>query len=332
MRLRRVGRGPERTATALVLALAVLLTGVSCGRAAVVPGSLADGGLTLEGRTYRVGGKDFPEQRVLCQITLVALRSLGATADDRCGIPSAATRAALAPTARIDLYWEYLTTAGTFLGPLPDTRDPAVLHRAVADADAARNGVVWLPPAPFDDSYALAVSRASADRLGVRTIGDWARLVRSGSPEATLCVEPEFAARSDGLGSLRAAYGVGRDDRLDGPPGLSVVDADVVYEAVARANPCVFGEVFSTDGRVRGRDLVLLDDDRDHFPPYNAAPTVRREVLERDPALAPVLTRLSARLTDDVVSDLNARVSVDGRDPTAVATDWLVGEGLVGRG
>ena len=311
----------------------VLLTvgSTACGRTAPPPGSLAANGLSLAGQTYRVGGKNFPEQLVLCQITLVAMRSLGATAEDRCEIASgAATRAALTPTEQIDVYWEYTATGATILAPLRTGRDPDAVFAAVRDADAARNGVVWLRPAPFDDTYALAVSRPTAGRLGVRTVSDWARLVRSGSKEATTCVEPEFAERPDGLRGLLGTYGVSRS--YDGPPEVSEVDAGVVYSALARGTPCTFGEVFSTDGRVRGRDLVLLTDDRGHFLPYNAAPTLRRDVLERAPGLAGALEDISSRLTDDVIRDLNAQVSVAGRDPTDVATTWLVEQGLVGRG
>lgn len=325
-----------RSLLAGVLLAGVATLGAACTRTVdVAPGSLSAGGVTLAGQTYRVGSKDFPEQRVLCEATIVALRSLGATAEDRCGIPDgAATRAALVPADRIDLYWEYTgTAAGTFLADERPRRGwpsaPAALYAAVRDADAAR-GVVWLTRAPFDDTYAIAASRPVAERLGVRTVSDWARLVESGSPDATTCIEPEFASRPDGLSALLRAYRVTRP--YDGPPGLVTVDQDVVYDSVARAAPCAFGEVFSTDGRVRADDLVLLTDDRDHFPTYNAAPTVRREVLERAPALGTVLDRLAPRLTDPVIRDLNAQVLPGGRDPEEVVTAWLLAEGLVARG
>lgn len=332
----RSGRGRHRGAlAAVVLGLAAaLVPGCSPGFVPA-PGSLATGGLSLQGQTYRVGGKNFPEQRVLCRLTIVALRSLGATVQDRCAIPDgAATRAALTPTGRIDLYWEYTGTASaTFLadggGMRSWPRDPRALHAAVRDADAA-NGIAWLAPTPFDDTYALAASRPVVERLGVRTLSDWARLVQTGHPEATTCVEPEFAVRTDGLPALLRAYRVTRP--YDSPPAVTTVDGDVVYTSVRRAAPCAFGEVFSTDGRVRADDLVLLRDDRDHFPTYNAAPTLRREALDRAPALAGVLDALSARLTDDVITDLNAQVSPGGRDPEAVATAWLLAQGLVSRG
>ena len=325
-----------RTAVLATVVLPVLLVLPGCTTTVPVgPGSLAAGGVSLVGQTYRVGGKDFPEQLVLCAMTIVVLRSLGATAEDRCGIPDgAATRAALEPTGRIDLYWEYTGIAtGGFLADARPPRgwpgDPAALLAAVRAADAPR-GVAWLAPTPFDDTYAIAASRTEVDRLGVRTLSDWARRVQAGDPEATTCVEPEFAARPDGFPALLRAYGVTRP--YDEPPALTTVDHDVVYDSLPRAAPCSFGEVFSTDGRVRADQLVLLEDDRNHFPTYNAAPTVRREVLDRAPALAGVLDRLSARLTDAVIGDLNAQVLPGGRDPEEVGTAWLLAQGLVSRG
>ena len=325
-----------RAATASLAAAVLLLVAPACAATPpVAPGGLAAGGTSLAGQSYRVGSKDFPEQLVLCATTIVALRSLGATADDRCGIPDgAATRAALEPTGRIDLYWEYTGTAsGGFLAdarpPQGWPTDPAALLAAVRAADAPR-GVVWLAATPFDDTYAIAASRATVERLGVRTLSDWARRVQAGDPEVTTCIEPEFAERPDGFGALLRAYGVTRG--YDEPPALTTVDHDVVYDSLPRAAPCSFGEVFSSDGRVRANDLVLLADDRDHFPTYNAAPTVRREVLDRAPALAGVLDRISSRLTDDVIGDLNAQVLPGGRDPEEVGTAWLLAEGLVSRG
>lgn len=327
-------RPASRAAVTVVAAVALALGTPGCAPAPDVgPGGLAVGGVDLTGQAYKVGSKDFPEQRVLCAMTIVALRSAGAEAEDRCGIADGVTRAALVPTGRIDLYWEYTgTAAGTFLAPARPPEgwpsDPAGLHAAVRAADAP-NGVAWLAPTPFDDTYAIAASREVAERLGVRTVSDWARLVQTDHPEATTCIEPEFATRPDGLAALLRAYDVTRP--YDAPPDLTTVDQDVVYDSVLRASPCAFGEVFSTDGRVRGGDLVLLDDDRRHFPTYNAAPTVRREVLDRAPALATVLDRLAGRLTDAVIGDLNAQVLPGGRDPEEVVTAWLLAEGLVVR-
>lgn len=324
-------RPAGRAAIAVLVALGLAVP--ACAPAPDLgPGALATG-VSLAGQTYRVGSKDFPEQRVLCAMTIVALRSAGAEAQDRCGIADGVTRAALVPTERIDLYWEYTgTAAGTFLAPARPPggwpSEAAGLHAAVRAADPP-NGVAWLAATPFEDTYAIAARREVADRLGVRTVSDWARLVQAGHPDARTCIEPEFASRPDGFDALLRAYGVTRP--YDEPPELTTTDQDVVYDSVLRGSPCPFAEVFSTDGRVQDERLVLLTDDRDHFPPYNAAPTVRREVLDRAPALATVLDRLSSRLTDAVIGDLNAQVLPGGRDPEEVVTAWLLAEGLVAR-
>ena len=154
------------------------------------------------------------------------------------------------------------------------------------DQDLQRNQIVWTNPTPFNNTYAIATTRAFSDQNNIRTTTDWANFINSGNPQATTCVEAEFASRNDGLPNLLTTYGVTRP--YDAPPALTVLDTGAIYQATANANPCFFGEVFTTDGRIPALNLVSLADDKNFFPKYNASNTIRKQVVDRNPQVVQV--------------------------------------------
>jgi osmoprotectant transport system substrate-binding protein len=310
--------------TALVTVLVAALAGCGGGQRLTPPGSLARD-LDLTGQTLTVGGKEFAEQIVLCKMTIALLQSTGATVIDRCDTKGSANVRAALTTGQIDMYWEYTGTAWrTYLAQESTIADPATLYQAVRAADAG-NQITWFDPTPFNNTYAIGVRTDTAQRLRVRTLSDFAALVRSGSPEATLCVDQEFTGREDGLQGLLATYNIAL-----GNQALNTRDIDEIYQAVASAMPCTFGEVFATDGRLNPLRLSTLVDDRGYFLPYNAALTVRSDVVARSPRLALLGRVLAPTLTEPVMRQLNERVSTGGRDPDEVARSFLREQGLIG--
>ena len=209
--------------------------------------------------------------------------------------------------------------------PIPESQ---AQYAAVRDADLAQNQIVWLPPSPFNNTYGArgdpgvraAEQPAHAHRLG--------QLRQQRQPGATTCVEAEFAGRDDGLAGLFRTYGV--TNPPSGPPGLNTLDTGAIYQATANGNPCNFGEVFTTDGRIPGLNLATLQDDKKYFPKYNASPTIRKEVFDRNPSVQRVFDPITPRLTDPVMLDLNGQVSSQGQDPQQVATRWLQQQGFIG--
>lgn len=293
-------------------------TGVSAG-------SLAEGG-DLSGVEVTVGGKEFTEQLILCELTAQALESAGATATRSCGMSgSSSVRSALL-SGDLDMYWEYTGTGWiTHLGETEPIADPRELYQAVAERDEQENSVAWLEPAPANNTYAVAVSREKAEELGVETMSDYAELAKSDPANATFCGAAEFFGRDDGWPGLQKAYG------FDLPGDrVSELAAGAIYNAIDTADPCVFGEVFATDGRIAALDLVVLEDDKQYFTAYNPAVSIRAEVLEQNAAIADVLAPVATALDDKTLQSLNAKVDVDGDTPEAAATAWLVEKGFVG--
>lgn len=315
----------HRVLAALAVVLALLLAGCSGDEPrATPPGSFARD-VDLTGQTFTVGSKEFDEQLLLCRMTIALLQSAGATVVDRCDTKGSENVRSALTTGAIDMYWEYTGTAWrTYLRQESQLTDPDELFEAVRAADSA-NGVTWLRPAPFDNTYAIGVTAATADRLGVRTISDLGRLATAGSPEATLCIDQEFTGREDGLVGLLRTYGFQFPDGA-----LSTLEIDAVYPALAAGRPCRFGEVFATDGRLNALRINTLVDDLDYFLPYQASLTVRSDVLTRAPRLALLAERLAPMLTDQVMRELNARVSVGRRSPDDVARTFLREQGLTG--
>ena len=320
------GRGAGRAGVSVAMAgaMAMLLAGcdgLSSTGPAAGGGSLADGGLSLEGQTYTVGSKDFDEQLLLCQVSIAALESVGATVTDRCDVGGTeATRNALLG-GQIDMYWEYNGTAWiTFLGETAPIADEQVQYDQVKERDLAENQIEWVGRTPFNNKYAFAVAEERAAELGLTTLSDMAAYVNSGKPGA-VCVETEYAARNDGLSGLQAAYGF----QVAAP---KVLDTGVIYTATDTGD-CLFGEVFTTDGRIPALGLKVLEDDKQFHANYNASMTVRKEAFDRQPAIAQVFEPIAAALDNQTMSDLNKQVSQDGVAPRDVARTWLAERGFI---
>jgi osmoprotectant transport system substrate-binding protein len=134
-----------------------------------------------------------------------------------------------------------------------------------------------------------------------------------------------FLGGHDGWPGLQSAYGF----ELPGDR-VSELAAGAIYNAIDTAEPCVFGEVFATDGRIAALDLVVLEDDEKYFTAYNPAVSIRADVLEENPDLEKVLAPVAEALDDETLQSLNAKVDVDGETPEEAAKAWLVENGFVG--
>jgi len=164
---------------------------------------------------------------------------------------------------------------------------------------------------------------AAAKELGVTTISDYARLVHTNPSKASMCVASEFAGRSAGLPRLEKAYGF-----TVPKAGLASLAEGASYDAVGKGNPCIFGETTTTDGRIKALELTVLDDDKQFFPVYNPALTVRESVYNDHPALAKIVEPIALALTNEILQQLNGDVDVKGKDPTQVAQAWLQAKGF----
>ncbi|MFC6674145.1 glycine betaine ABC transporter substrate-binding protein [Marinobacterium aestuariivivens] len=273
-----------------------------------------------EARSIVIGGKNFTEQQLLAEMTAQYLDHLGYQVERRTGMSSTTVRRAQ-ETGQVDLYWEYTGTSLLIYNKLEEgIGSPEAVYQKVKTLDAQK-GLVWLQPSGANNTYALAMQRADAEANGITTLSELAQALNDGR-ELTLATNAEWYVRDDGFKALQTAYGL-KMERSD----IMRLDTDLTHVALNEGIVDI-ALVFATDGRIPAFDLVLLEDDKAFFPAYVVTPVVREEVLEANPLLAAQLNVLSARLDNDTLSALNARIDVDRGVIEQVAEEFLRSSGL----
>ncbi len=242
-----------------------------------------------------VGSKNFTEQRILGELLAQTVESVGLRAERKLDLGGTFVCDAAIRAGQIDMYVEYTGTAlAAILKEKPEGKDRAQVLARVRAA-YAKDGLVWTAPLGFDNTFALVV-RGQAEE--VRTISDLAKDAR----EWRAGFGYEFKERADGYPGLARAYGLHFGE-------IRIMDLGLLYRAlVDQQVDVVAGN--ATDGQIESLKLKVLVDDRGYFPPYEAAPVVRRAVLESHPALAATLEQLGGTL--DVATMRRLNYSVDG--------------------
>jgi len=260
-----------------------------------------------------VGAKNFTESDLLAEIAAQQIeRRTGLHVERKLHLGGTFVCHEAMLAGQIDLYVEYTGTAYTAVlkhapGPSADS-----ITRAVADEYRSRWGMVWLAPFGFNNTFAITVRQADAQRYALHAISDLARL----APGWKAGFGYEFLNREDGFPGLARTYGL----RFASPP--TALDLGLTYRALADGKIDVIAGN-STDGQLDALHLVALADDRHYFPPYEAAPVVRGELLQRHPEVGRALAELAGRIDDATMRRLNALADVEHRDLPAIARDWL---------
>ncbi len=286
----------------------------------------AGGGTQIESNSANaqtsitVGSKNFTEQKVLGEIYAQALRAAGYKVEKSLDLGDEKTAQKALKQGEIDGYPEYTGTAllslcGVGTDDIP--KDPALAFQETKDC-FAKDGLTAYEPTPFTSSNEVAVTKETAERLGLQTISD----LKGKDGQLTLYGSPECRQRTDCLLGLRQTYGL-RFKKF------TPVDIALRHEVLKRGDDIV-SIVFTTDPQNKREGLVLLEDDQGMFPPYNSTFVVRDEVARQaGKDLPDVLEKVQAGLTDEVMQELNARVDIDRQEPGAVARSYLRESGLV---
>ncbi|MFC4005157.1 glycine betaine ABC transporter substrate-binding protein [Prauserella oleivorans] len=318
----------RRKLRAVLGAALLMVTTSACGLTvnAALPFDVQPGSIKpvpeLQGVEVTVGSKDFTEQVILGYLAQLALEAAGANTVDLTNIHGSNSSRYALVDGQVDLQWEYTGTGWlSYLGydkPLPEEK---AQYEAVRKADLEQNGIEWLPYSEVNNTYAFATTEAFAEKHNLRTTTDMTNFLKRNPQEAVFCIETEFASRPDGMPGVRKTYGF--------PVTQSkTFGTGAIYSAVANGT-CNFGEVFTTDGRIAGLNLRVLEDDKKFFPQYNASVTLRKEFLDRYPQIADVMAPLTKALNNDEIIEMNKQVDVDGRDAAQVARDWMVDKGFI---
>ncbi|MBD1868622.1 quaternary ammonium transporter [Cyanobacteria bacterium FACHB-471] len=268
--------------------------------------------------TIRVGSKDFTEQFIIGEMYALVLENAGLQVERKLNLGGTPVAQAALESDQIDLYPEYTGTGLLTVLKLPVNSDQEAVYQSVSEGYKEQFNLVWLEPSPMNNTQALAMTQEGSDSLGVKTISDMA--AKAG--ELVMIGPPEFEAREDGLPGIKEAYG---NFEL---AEYKAVDPGLRYQALVDGEADV-AVAFGTDGEIAAFDLVLLEDDKQLFPPYQVAPVVRQEALDANPGIADALNALAPLLTDEVMQQLNYEVSGNQREPAEVAKEFLTQEGLI---
>jgi osmoprotectant transport system permease protein len=264
-----------------------------------------------------VGTKPFAESYLLGELFAQMLEARGVNVTRRFGLGGTDIAFPALQRGDIDVYPEYTGSGMLVVLKLQPLKDPAAVFDTVSREFAARYDLRWLPPLGFENTYAMSVRTETADRLGLRTLSDFARV--SGEMRAGLTAD--FIGRPDGLPGLREAYGMALKE-------VNPLAPAVKYQALASGAVDIV-DAYSTDGLLDRYPITVLADDRRFFPPYDAAALVRGALLRDRPEAAAALAELSGRLDVRRMRALNARVEVGGEAAARVAASALRDLGLV---
>jgi len=268
--------------------------------------------------TVKVGSKDFTEQFILGEMYALLLEDAGFQVERKLNLGGTPVAQAALVSKEIDLYPEYTGTGLLTVLKQPVNSDPQAVYDTVVSMYKEQFDLVWLDPAPMNNTQALAMPRSRASELGIVSISDM--VAKAG--ELVMVGPPEFEEREDGLPGIKKVYG---DFQLE---DYKAVDPGLRYQALDNGEADVT-VAFGTDGEIAAFDLVLLQDDKGLFPPYQVAPVVRQEALAANPGIREALNRAAPLLTDTVMQQLNYEVSGKNREPADVAREFLIEQGLI---
>jgi len=271
-----------------------------------------------------IGSKEFTEQRILGQIMIALLQKHGFQCEDKTGLGGTLVARKALLAGQIDTYMEYTGTGLlVHLKHKEAITDPVKCYEAVKKEDLERNGLVWLPYMAFNNTYCLMMRREAAEANGIKTLSDLAAFVKANPDKIRFGLNAEFYARADGYRALQKAYG------FEFPSDKIIkMSSGLLYKAL-KDGQLEVAMGFATDGRIKGFDLVVLQDDKQFFPVYNPAPVVRKETAQQYPELETIFAELAGKLDTDAMTQLNYEVDIEHKSPKDVAQEWLKSVGLI---
>ena len=297
------------------IAIAVLAGALALGMSSA-PISAAEASIV-------VASKIDTEGALLGQLIAAAIEARGIPVERRIGLgPTNILRAAII-AGQVDIYPEYTGNGALFFHREGDTawKDAAQGYAEVAALDKAQNHLIWLSPAPADNTWVIAIRGDMKGFPPHPCVGDLAAYLRAGG-RFRLAASAEFVESPAALPAFEAAYGfhLSGDQLLTLSGGNTAATLRAAAEGISGVNAAM---AYGTDGAIAALGLVALCDDKHAQVVYAPAPLIREAVLDANPPIGPALDRVFATLTRETLQHLNERIAVEGEDARAVAADYL---------
>lgn len=285
----------------LILIATTVLTGfVACGAKS------AD----RSGSVVRIGSKGFTENEIVAEVYALALEDAGLKVERTPDLGSSIIHQSLT-TGDIDLYPEYTGTGLiSVLKEEPKTSADEV-YREVKKQYEDKFKISWLDYSPASDGQGIVITRAASDQYGIKTISD----LQKNADKIRFASQGEFDQRSDGIPGLTAKYGEFHWK------STNVYDNALKYQVLDQ-NQADAAPAYTTEGQLSDTGkYLLLEDDKQAWPPYNLAPLVRDEILQKNPKIAEVLNKISPKITTENITKANAEVDLKGKEYKDVAKE-----------
>jgi len=276
-----------------------------------------------------VSSKIDTEGGLLGNMILLALRDAGLPVQDKLQLGGTPIMRDAITAGQIDIYPEYTANGAFFFneGDSDVWKDAAKGYARVAELDKAQNDIVWLDPAPANNTWAIALRQDVATENGLSTmsqLGEWI----AGGGKVKLAASTEFVTSPAALPAFQQTYGFTlKPDQL---VQLSGGDTAATIAAAAQQTSGVNAAmVYGTDGAIAEAGLLVMEDDKAVQPVYEPAPIVRAKILADHPEIKEILAPIFATLNLQTLQSLNGRIQVGGEPAAAVAQDYLTEAGFL---
>ncbi|RHW36857.1 ABC transporter permease subunit [Lysinibacillus yapensis] len=212
----------------------------------------------------------------------------------------------------IDIYPEFTgTIIVDLLKEQPASTKSEEVYEQAKEGIFNQFDLVLLEPMKFNNTYALAVPDSLAIKYNLKAISDLKEI----EGEIKAGFTPEFPEREDGYLGIQKLYGLQF-------PNIKTMQPELRYAAV-NSGDINLVDAYSTDSAIQRYNLTVLEDDLHLFPPYQGAPLLKKETLEEYPELEGILNKLSGKVTDDEMREMNYKVAVEKEKASSVAKEFL---------
>jgi osmoprotectant transport system substrate-binding protein len=285
-------------------------------------GTELKGPITVSSKLDEEGG-------MLGQMIILMLEANGFDVVDKTQLGGTSTVRAAIIAGEVDIYPEYTGNGAFFFdGTDPDIwRNAQLGYEKVKELDKAENNIVWLGPAPANNTWAIAIPITLAQQENLVTLADLATYVNGGG-FIKLAASAEFISSPAALPAFQEAYGfvLSGDQLLSFAGGDTGQTEQAASQGIDGVNAAM---AFGTDGELIALGLVILEDPLFAQPIYEPTPIVRGVIFDQYPELATILDSVFATLDTETLKELNAKVGLEGQLPADVARDYLTEKGFL---
>ncbi|MEJ7669703.1 MAG: ABC transporter substrate-binding protein [Casimicrobiaceae bacterium] len=277
----------------------------------------------------RVGSKIDTEGSLLGNMIIQVLEANGIKTENKVQLGVTKILRGAITAGEIDIYPEYTGNGAFFFS---DEKNPAwknakAGYDKVKALDLEKNRIVWLEPAPANNTWAIAVRKDVAAANKLKSLEDFGKWVSRGG-KLKLAASAEFVERSDALPAFQTAYGfkLAQDQILVLAGGDTAVTIKAAAEQTSGVNAAM---AYGTDGALAALGLVILDDPKGVQPIYAPSAIIRADVLAKHPRIRDALAPVFKSLDGPTLQTLNAKIAVEGQDAKQVAATYLKSKGFI---